>query len=87
MTDNEKHIGEEIDEMLKDVPFVAEEQLPTLPLVFTARDGESRQIGIMELQADGTIKGIVYAGAEKALSALFSMPLAFNVDGNVKFSA
>ena len=51
MTD-EKHIGEEVDEILKDVEM--EEELPQLPLVFTARDGETRQIGIMELLPDGS---------------------------------
>ena len=88
MTDNnEKHIGEEIDEILKDVVVEEDNSLPTLPLVFTGRNGETRQIGIVELQTDGTVKGTVYAGAENALPMLFSMPLAFHVDGNVKFSA
>ena len=88
MTDNnEKHIGEEIDEILKDVVVEEEKTFPKLPLVFTGRDGETRQIGTVELQPDGTIKGTVYQGAESALPALFSMPLAFHVDGNVKFSA
>lgn len=87
MTDNnEKHIGEEIDEILKDVPLEEDKTLPSLPLVFTARTGETRQIGFVELQLDGTIKTVVYAGAENVLPILFSMPLAFHIDGNVKFS-
>ncbi len=81
----DKHIGEEVDEILKDIPYVTEEDLPNLPLVFTARNGETRQIGIVELQKDGTIIGKVYSGAEGALPALFAMPLAFNIDGNVQF--
>ncbi len=84
MTDN-KHIGEEIDEILKDVPFEPERVLPTLPVVFTGRDGETRQIGTAELQEDATIIITTYKGTEGALPALFSMPLAFNVDGNVQF--
>lgn len=84
MTNDDKHIGEEIDEILKDVKL--DKELPTLPVVFTGRDGESKQIGTAELQEDGTVKITVYKGAENALPAMFSMPLAFNVDGNVKFS-
>jgi len=59
--------------------------LPTLPLVFTGRDGTAKQIGTVELQLDGTIKGTVYRGAEGALPALFSMPLAFAVDGTTHY--
>ena len=84
MTD-EKHIGEEVDEILKDVPFEPEKVLPTLPVVFTGRDGVTKQIGVAELQEDATIIIRVYTGAEGALPPLFSMPLAFNIDGNVKF--
>ena len=81
---NGDNFEEELEEILKDVEM--EEELPQLPLVFTARDGETRQIGIMELLPDGTIRGTVYAGAESALKPLFAMPLAFNVDGNVHFT-
>ena len=84
MTD-EKHIGEEIDEILKDISLEPERVLPTLPVVFTGRDGESKQIGNAELQENGTVIITVYAGAENALPAMFSMPLAFNIDGNVQF--
>lgn len=84
MTDD-KHIGEEIDEILKDIPFEPEKELPTLPVVFTGRDGEVKQIGIAELQEDATIIIRVYEGAEGALPPLFSLPVAFNVDGNVQF--
>ena len=80
---DEKHIGEEVDEILEGI--VIDEALPTLPLVFTGRDGETRQIGDVELQTDGTIIGRVYSGAEGALPALFSMPLAFHVDGSLHF--
>ena len=84
MTDD-KHIGEEIDEILKDIPFEPEKELPTLPVVFTARDGVVKQIGIAELQEDATIIIRVYKGAEGALPAMFTLPLAFNLDGNVEF--
>ena len=80
----EDNFEAELAEILKDVPEVP--IWPQLPLVFTGRDGESRQIGIVELHADGTCVGMVYAGAEGALRHLFNMPLAFHIDGNVKFS-
>ena len=85
MTDNEKHIGEEVDEILKDVPFEPGKVLPTLPVVFTGRDGVTKQIGVAELQEDATIIIRVYTGAEGALPPLFSMPLAFQIDGNLQF--
>ena len=84
MTD-EKHIGEEVDEILKDIPFEPEKVLPTLPVVFTAHDGVTKQIGEAELQEDATIIIRVYKGAEGALPAMFTLPLAFNLDGNVEF--
>ena len=84
MTDD-KHIGEEVDEILKDIPFEPEKALPTLPVVFTARDGVTKQIGEAELQEDATIIIRVYKGAEGALPAMFTLPLAFNLDGNVEF--
>ena len=85
MTDNEKHIGEEVDEILKDVPFEPGKVLPTLPVVFTGRDGVTKQIGMAELQEDATIIIRVYTSAEGALPPLFSMPLAFQIDGNLQF--
>lgn len=85
MMDNEKHIGEEVDEILKDVSLEPERKLPTLPVVFTGRDGETRQIGTAELQEDATIIITTYKGSEGALPALFTLPVAFNVDGNVQF--
>ena len=85
MTDNEKHIGEEVDEILKDVPFEPGKVLPTLPVVFTGRDGVTKQIGVAELQEDATIIIRVYKGAEGALPAMFTLPIAFNLDGNVQF--
>lgn len=87
MTNSEKHIGEEIDEILKDVPVEEDITLPRLPFVFTGRNGETREIGYAELQNDGTIICHVYAGAENALPALFSMPVAMHIDGNVRFSS
>ena len=83
---NEPHIGEEIDDILKDIVLEEERALPVLPLVFTGRDGETRQIGVSELQEDGTILCTVYAGAEGALPMLFSMPLGFHIDSNIRFS-
>lgn len=83
---NEPHIGEEIDEMLKDIVLEDERKLPTLPLVFTGRDGETRQIGTVELQEDGKMEAVVYEGAEGALPMLFSMPLGFHIDSNVRFA-
>ena len=84
MTD-EEHVGEEVDEILKDVPFEQEKVLPTLPVVFTGRDGTMKQIGVAELQEDATIIIRVYTGAEGALPPMFSMPLAFQIDGNLQF--